>query len=75
MVRTSIQLTDTQVEQLEQIAQRERLSVSELVCRAVDVFLVQQARRRAAAAVGVFSSGDRDVSVRHDEYLAKADRE
>lgn len=79
MVRKTIRLTDTQAKRLKELAQRERTSVSELIRRGVDILLEtdarQEARRRAAEAVGLFSSGDHDVSSRHDEYLAKAEGE
>ena len=79
MVRKTLRLTDIQARRHEELAQREKTSVSALVCRGVDIVLQTHARQeirgRAAEAVGLFSSGDRDVSVRHDEYLAKAEGE
>jgi len=53
--------------------------MAELIRQSVDLFLKQEdpgsreARlKRAAAAVGRFASGKRDVSVNHDRYLADA---
>jgi len=76
MKRTQIQLTEEQTEKLDEVAQREGLSRSELIRRAVDDWLsarsvstVDEKRKRARDPVGAFSSGERDVSRRHDEYL------
>jgi hypothetical protein len=79
MVRTQVQLTETQLDAVRAQAVREGTSVSEVVRRAVDAWIRHQpavsrseVRRRAAAAAGRFSSGSSDVSERHDDYLAEA---
>jgi transposase-like protein len=78
MVRTQIQLTERQAQSLRRLARRYGLSVAELVRRGVDQVLASgpsveadQKKRKAMAASGRFRSGRRDVSVRHDHYLAK----
>ena len=78
MVRTQIQLTDEQSRRLKVRAAEERVSVAELVRRAVDRSLTEQPtadpvelRERALAASGRFRSCTSDVSVRHDDYLAE----
>ena len=76
MVRKMIQISETQARKLEQRAKAEGVSMSELVRRGLDVVLEtrtrsKEIRRRALLAVGLFSSGDTDVSVNHDKYLAE----
>jgi hypothetical protein len=75
MVRKIIQLTEPQAEALERRAKEQGMSVSALVRQSVDRLLStpslnDEIRRRAMEAVGFVSSGDADVSVRHDDYLA-----
>jgi len=77
MIRKMVQLMESQSEALEQRAREEGVSFSEMVRRSVDQFLKQQqvmdeTRQRAMNAVGYASSGDTDVSVRHDDYLTEA---
>jgi hypothetical protein len=81
MVRTEVELTDEQSEALAGLADRERVSVGEMVHRAVDLLIRTQhepnrpdVRRRAIAAAGRYSSDRHDVSEAHDEYLAQAYR-
>ena len=78
MVRTQIQLTESQAQSLRKLAHRHQLSMAELIRRGVDQVLasgvsadVDQKKRKAIAAAGRFRSGRRDVSVRHDHYLAE----
>ncbi|MCX6375807.1 MAG: CopG family transcriptional regulator [Armatimonadetes bacterium] len=76
MVRKTIHITEIQAWMLKQRARQERVSESELVRRGLDIVLEtgsrsKEARQRALRAVGAFSSGDTDVSERHDEYLAE----
>jgi hypothetical protein len=77
MVRTIVQLTETQSKALKERAREQGISASELVRQGVDMVLGSrigdaEARKRAMAAVGFVSSGDTDVSERHDDYLAEA---
>ena len=79
MVRTQIQLTESQAEALKKLASQKKVSVAEIVRRGVDIVLTQELvcdpeeiRRRAIAAAGAFRSDKSDVSERHDDYLAEA---
>lgn len=79
MVRTQIQLPETQVAALKQLALQQHVSMAELIRRAVDLFTaspeasdLQERRQRALAAAGRFHSGCSDVAERHDDYLAEA---
>jgi hypothetical protein len=78
MVRTQIQLTEDQAKALKKIAQSRRLSVAELVRKAVDTVIksntgvnTEERHKRAMEIVGKFCSGKRDVSKKHDLYLTE----
>ena len=78
MVRTQIQLTEAQVASLKKLARRHHVSVAELIRRGVNYLLASesvtnpdQAKQKAIAAAGRFASGKKDISVSHDDYLAK----
>jgi hypothetical protein len=78
MVRTQIQLTEEQSRRLKAASAKRGVSVAELIRRGVDAVLTGEIDRstaelyeRARKAAGSFRSGYRDVSVRHDEYLAE----
>jgi len=82
MVRTQIQLTETQVYGLKKIAAARRLSVAEVIRQSVNAVLkasnivdAEEQRKAAAEIVGRFASGKSDVSSNHDSYLAEAFRE
>ena len=79
LVRTQIQLDESQAERLKAVAASRGLSMAELIRRAVDSALLtgglpdkEEQRRRAIAASGRFNSGATDISVKHDKYLAEA---
>jgi hypothetical protein len=79
MVRTQIQLTEKQVKAIKRIAMSRHLSMAELIRQAVDSIIksntlvdAEERRKRALEAVGRFDSGKRDISIKHDEYLAQA---
>jgi len=77
MVRTIIQLTEKQAKELRERSKKERVSVSELVRRGVDIVLSkpsidEETWRRAMEAVGFADLGIPDLSERHDEYYAEA---
>jgi hypothetical protein len=79
MVRTQIQLTETQARALKRLAAAQGRSMADLIRGSVDALLVQaeaggdQANRaRALRAVGRFRSGVRDLSSRHDRHLVEA---
>ncbi len=78
MLRTQIQLEERQYEALRAIAHRKRLSLSEVVRRAVDVGLEHGLEKSPEASgtelllglAGVSKSGLRDLGRAHDRYLA-----
>lgn len=79
LIRTQIQLTEEQFAALKALAAAQGISMAELIRRGVNLVLESPGQvshaeriRRAIAAAGRFRSGLRDLSVRHDEYLAEA---
>ena len=79
MIRTQIQLTETQARTLKKVAMGEGTSVAEIIRRAVEnmvqttpMMKSQERVRRAVEIVGKFRSGKRNVSQKHDEYLREA---
>jgi hypothetical protein len=66
------------MEALRRRSRRERISVAQLVRRAIDAFTRaeppgdRELRDRAARAAGRFASGVHDTSARHDEALIEA---
>lgn len=78
MVRTQIQLTETQAAALKKMAQRYQVSVAELIRRGVDNLLAagsladpDRCKQKALSAAGRFASGCHDISENHDSYLAE----
>lgn len=78
MVRTQVQLTETQLEALRRLSASTGKSIADLVRQGVDLYLRSQPRlsrdeqiRRALEAAGSFASGRRNVSAEHDRYLAE----
>jgi hypothetical protein len=79
MIRTQVQLTEEQARTLKTLAVERGSSVAELIRQSVNNFILQSSgvsaaerRRRAIAAIGRYDSGHSDISVHHDDYLAKA---
>ena len=79
MVRTQIQLTEAQAKAVKKAAMEEGTSVAEIIRRAVERMAgerpkmsAQERARRAIEIAGKFRSGKKDVSRKHDEYLAEA---
>ena len=79
MVRTQIQLTNEQYESLKRMAQVEGIPMAELVRRGVDKILKssvaiseEELRQSALEIAGRFHSGKKDLSDKHDDYLAEA---
>jgi uncharacterized protein YfaQ (DUF2300 family) len=79
MVRTQIQLSEKQMEQLRQLAEEREVSLASLIRLAVARFLQDakatsedEKRARAKAAVGRFRSSITDISKNHDDYLIEA---
>ena len=82
MLRTQIRLTEEQSQALKRLAMERRISVAELIRQAAEDLLRKnlimnraEMKRRALAAAGRFRSGKKDLSTRHDKYLAKIDTE
>lgn len=78
MIRTQIQLEESQYRALKELAARQRVSIAELVRGAIQAWLETSAgiseeerRRRAIPAAGRFHSGLGDLAEEHDEYLAQ----
>ena len=77
MIRTQIQLTETQARDLKALAKQRRVSMAELIRRGIDQYLRneglvisdEERRRRALSIVGKWDSGLTDISVNHDKYL------
>lgn len=79
MVRTQIQLTNEQYESLKRMAKMEGIPMAELVRRGVDKILKssvaiseEELRQGALEIAGRFHSGKKDLSDKHDDYLAEA---
>ncbi len=79
MVRTQIQLTDKQAEELRRLAIERGVSTASLIRQGVELVLRsakatdrEERKRRALAASGSYRSGLGDLSARHDEYFADA---
>ena len=79
MVRTQIQLTETQAKAVKSAAKEEGNSVAEVIRRAVERMAegrpkigAQERTRKTIEIAGKFRSGKTDVSRKHDKYLAEA---
>jgi predicted transcriptional regulator len=79
VVRTQIQLTEEQAEQLRRLAAQQQRSMADLIREALDDLLRRQdssarreGMRRATRAFGRFHSGTGDLSRRHDAHFADA---
>jgi hypothetical protein len=79
MVRTQIQLTEAQVSKIKKAAMDQGISVAEVIRRAVENIVqsnakmsIQEKAKRAMEVAGKFRSGKRNISRKHDEYLAEA---
>jgi len=79
MVRTQIQLTERQSRQVKSVAERQGISVAEVIRRAIDRTLPAdlvadpyEIRQPARKAVGQFADTAHDVAEHHDHYLTEA---
>jgi len=79
MVRTQIQLTAEQAKIIKKIAASRGVPMAQVIRDAVDGAIRSgggivggERRLRAVAIVGKFRSGKKDVSRRHNVYLAEA---
>lgn len=79
MVRTQIQLTDSQARALRALAAAEGRSMADIIRESVEALLADrgvrdrdEVKQRALAVVGSFRSGLRDLAAEHDRYLTEA---
>ncbi len=79
MHRTQVQLTESQIRALKELAATQNKSMAELIRHAVDMLLRnataidrEERKRRAIAAAGRFRSSTPDLSTEHDRYLSEA---
>lgn len=79
MIRTQVQLTDSQLKTLRDASAATGKSVAELIRQGVDRYLAERSElgreeqiERAISVAGKFSSGHADVSAHHDKHLADA---
>ena len=76
MVRTQIQLTEAQAQELKSISKIENVSIAELIRRSVDYYLEkrcepswEERKKNAMDVIGKYASGFTDTSINHDKYL------
>ncbi len=81
MLRTQIQLTESQARALRQISAETGRPLAELIRQGVEMYLSSQFRpdrkqrlERALRVAGKFASGYSDGSREHDRYLSEAFR-
>lgn len=79
MIRTQIQLTEGQARKIKKAAMDQGTSVAEVIRRAIENMVqsspkmsIQERTRRAMEIAGKFRSGKKNISRKHDEYLAEA---
>jgi len=80
MVQKLVELTEEEVEKLEELARWLDVPAQELLHSAVNNLLrtpvaparVTEEQRRRAAAIPSFDSGPSDLSANHDKYFAEA---
>ncbi|NKB70909.1 MAG: ribbon-helix-helix protein, CopG family [Candidatus Latescibacteria bacterium] len=80
MVQTQIELTEKQMEALEELAEQRHISISVLIGEGID-FLLQtktlsyseDQKKRALAAAGRFQSNLGDLAKNHDSYWSNPD--
>ena len=78
MVRTQIQLTEEQARLLHEIADKEGVSMAEIIRKSVDKFIESREKskkwdqvERAKEAAGKYHAKIKDLSTNHDLYLAE----
>ena len=79
MIRTQIQLSESQMQELKDLARRRGVPVAaliregaDLVIRSGDMGNKDERKSRALAATGRFHSGHHDLASAHDRYLTDA---
>ena len=76
MRRLIIQLTEEQMRKIKELGVKDNVSMSALIRKAIDHFLVSGADRktlyrRAMSVVGKYKAKETDIAARHDAYLEK----
>ena len=75
MIRTQIQLSETQASLLKQLSTARHESVAALIRKAVDQFLITGRPdrpvlyRQAESVIGKYEAEQSDISTNHDAYL------
>ena len=79
MKRTQIQLTDKQYKLIKKLSAEKDISMAEIIREALSFYSASTALidrdtriRDALSIIGKYSSGRKDISINHDEYLEKA---
>ncbi len=79
MLRTQIQLTESQAAALKQLAASANTSIAEVIRRSIDQMIgathtvsLDDRRKRALGVIGAFASGQHDIAQHHDDLLAEA---
>ncbi len=82
MIRTQIQLSESQMRQLRDLARRRGVPIAALMREGADLVIRssgavddEQRRRRAMDAAGRFHSGHEDLAEAHDRHLTEAFRQ
>jgi metal-responsive CopG/Arc/MetJ family transcriptional regulator len=78
MVRTQIQLTESQAKILHELAVKEGVSISEIIRKSVDTYIQKYEHRqssilieRAKEAAGKYHAKATDLAKNHDLYLTE----
>jgi hypothetical protein len=79
LMRTQVQLTETQLRALRQLSATSGRSIADLIRQGIDQYLAsgrelsrEERIERAVRVAGMFASGAADVSAAHDRHLADA---
>jgi len=78
MKRTQIQLTDEQYKLLKSISTQRDVSMAEIIRESINNYTAginvmsdDKKYKKVQEVIGKFSSGKKDISVRHDYYLGQ----
>jgi hypothetical protein len=81
LLRTQVQLTESQLHALRQLSGKTGRSIADLIRQGIDQYLAssheptqEERRERAVRVAGMFASGVTDVSADQDRHLADAFR-
>ncbi|MBE3090506.1 MAG: CopG family transcriptional regulator [Actinobacteria bacterium] len=78
MIRTQIQLTEKQYKMLKEISANNNTSIAEVVRECIAYYSAskcmisnEEKYSKAINSIGKFKSGEKDISIKHDKYLAE----